>query len=85
MDENVPNGGDVAVFNIDGAKKESKPERKKIKFENSWDGQKPSGARGNAIDESKNDDNEKVDEHIDDRGEGSGDNDDVFRKRDFTE
>ena len=85
MDEDVPDGGDIAEFDIDGAEEESDTEGKEVELDDGGDGKKPSPGWLDAIDESENDDDDEVNQHVDDGGEGGGDNNDVFGEADFAE
>lgn len=68
LDENVPDGSDIAIFDVDGAKQEGETKREKINFKNGWNGEEPSWTRSDAVDESEDNNNDEVDEHIDDSG-----------------
>lgn len=83
LEKNFPDGTDVAIFDIDRAKKQGDAEGKKIEFEEKNRNEEPTPGRGDAVDEGKNDDDDEIDADVDDGGEGSGDGDDVFGKTDF--
>lgn len=68
LDENIPDGSDVAIFDVDRAKQESETERKEIDLKNGWDGEEPGWTRGNAVDEGEDDNDDEIDEHVDDCG-----------------
>lgn len=83
LEEDFPDGADVAIFDIDGAKKQGDAEGEKIKFkEEDWDEQ-PTPGRSDAINEGENYNNDEIDADINNGGEGGGDSDDVFGEADF--
>lgn len=83
LEEDFPDGADVAIFDIDGAKKQGDAEGEKVEFkEEDWDEQ-PTPGRSDAINEGENYNNDEIDADIDNGGEGGGDSDDVFGEADF--
>lgn len=83
MDTNVPDRGDIAISDIDGAKKESDTERKGIEFKDENGDEKPSPAGSNSVNEGKNNDYDKVNKEVNDGSKGRRDDNDVFREADF--
>ena len=68
LNKNVPDGSDVAIFDVDRAKQESETERKEIDLKNGWDGEEPGWTRGNAVDEGEDNNDNEIDEHVDNGG-----------------
>ncbi len=85
MDEDVPDGSDVAVLDVDGAEQERNSEREDVEFEQKQGDEEPGPGGGDAVDESEDDDDDEIDEDVDDGGKGSRDDNDVLRKTDFAE
>lgn len=85
LEKNFPDGTDVAIFDIDRAKKQGDAESKKIEFEEKNRDEEPTPRGGDAVDESENDDDDEIDANVDDGGEGSGNGDDVFGETDFAD
>ena len=61
LGENVPDGGDVAIFDVDGTKEEGNAKGKAIVFEEKNWHEKPTPGGGDSIDESEDEDNDEVD------------------------
>lgn len=61
LDENIPDGSDVAIFDVDRAKQEGETEREKINFEDGWDSKEPSRTWGDAVNEGENNNDDNVD------------------------
>lgn len=85
MDEDVPDRGDVAVFDVDGAEKEGDTKGEGVKLEDEREHPEPAEAGGDAVDEGEDDDDTEVDAEVDEGGGGGGDHDDPFREADFAE
>ena len=85
LDEDVPDGGDVAIFDIDGAEQKSETKGEKIELDDGRDGEEPGWAWGNAVDEGEDDNDDEVNQHVNDGGECGGDDDDVLWEADFSE
>lgn len=68
LDENIPDGSNIAIFDVDGTKQKGEAEREEINFKDSRDGEEPSWAWGDTVDESKDNNDDEVDKHIDDGG-----------------
>ena len=70
MSKNIPDGGDVAVFDVDGAEQKSNAKGECVKLEKEDWNEKPSPGGRDAVDESKDEDNDEIDKDIDDGCEG---------------
>ena len=85
MGEDVPDGGDVAVFDVDGAEQEGDAEGEGVELDDGKRDEQPREAGGDAVDEGEDDDDAEVDGEVDEGGGGGGNDDDVFREADFAE
>ncbi len=85
MDEDIPDRGDVAVFDVDGAEEEGDAEGEGVELENEREDPEPAEAGGNAVDEGEDDNDAEVDAEVDKGGGGGGDDDDPLWKADFAE
>ena len=85
LDEDLPDAGDVAVFDVDRAEEKSHTEGEDVELQDGGDDEEPSGARGDAVDKRKDNNDDEVDKHIDDSCERGGDYNDVLGEADFAE
>lgn len=61
LNKDVPDGSDIAVFDIDRAKQEGETEGEEINFEDGWDSKEPSRTWGDAVNEGENNNDDNVD------------------------
>lgn len=83
LDEDIPNGGDVTEFNVQGAEEKGEAEREGVELEDEERDEKPGRTGGDAVDEGEDDDDAEVDGEVDQGGGGGGNDNDVFRETDF--
>lgn len=83
LDENVPDGGDVAIFDVDGAEEKGNAKSKGVEFEDERKNPEPAKTRGDAVDEGEDDNDAEVNAEVDKGGGGGGNNYNPFRKADF--
>ena len=85
MHEDIPDGGDVAIFDVDGAEQKGNTKRETIEFEEkNWD-KKPGPGWSDTVDKGKNENDYKVDENVDDGSEGCRNDNDVLRETNFAD
>lgn len=84
LNKDIPDRGDVAIFNIDSAEEEGDAEGEGIEFKDEREDEKPTPARGDAVNKREDDNYAEVNSKIDKSGGGSRDDDDVFREADLT-
>ena len=84
LNKYFPNRLNIAVFDVNATKKKGETERQKIEFKNKKRNQKPAEARGDAGKKAKQDNDDKVDAEVDERGGSSRKNDNPFWKSNFT-
>ena len=85
MGQDVPDRGDVAIFDVDSAEQEGDAEGEGVELNNRERDEQPREAGGDAVDEGEDDDDAEVDGEIDEGGGGGGNDDDVFREADLAE
>lgn len=85
MDEDIPDRGDIAVFDVDSAEKEGNAQGEGVKFENEWKNPEPREAGRNAVDESENNDDAEVNAKVDKGGGGGGNNYNPLWEADFAQ
>lgn len=85
MGEDVPDRGDVAIFDVDGAEQEGDAEGEGVELNDGERDEQPREAGGDAVDEGEDDDDAEVDGEVDEGGGGGGNDDDVFREADLAE
>lgn len=84
LDEDVPDRGDVAVFDIDSAEEEGDAEGESIELKDERKNEKPVPAWDDAVDKGKDNNYTEVNSEIDKSSSGGGDDDDVFRETNLT-
>ena len=61
MGEDVPNRGDIAVFDVDGTEQEGDAEGEGVEFDDGERDEQPREAGGDTVDEGEDDDDTEVD------------------------
>ena len=85
LSNNIPNRGNVAIFNINSAEEEGETERKEIELEDERKDEEPSPARGNAVKKGEENHDDEINGEVDEGGASSGDSDDILRERDLAD
>ena len=83
--ENVPDRGDIAILDVDGAEEEWNAEGETVEFKEDDRDKEPSPGWSDTVDECEDYDYDEIDEQINNSGKSSGYNDDIFWKADFTD
>ena len=83
LGEDVPDRGDVAIFDVDAAEQEGDAEGEGEELNDEERDELPREAGGDAVDEGEDDDDAEVDGEINEGGGGGGNDDDVFREADL--
>ncbi len=85
LGEDIPDGGDVAIFDVDGAEEEGDAESEGVELEDEERNEQPGPAGSDAVKEGEENEDAEVDGEVDEGGGGGGDDDNVFREADLAQ
>ena len=85
LDDNFPDMGNVAIFDVDGAEEERDAEGEDVELDDDEGGEEDGPVEIDAVDDGEKQDDTEVDTERNEGGDGSGDDEDVFGEVDFTE